>query len=547
MPEPKLESKPEPEKFFSMTARAAAIRKEVHARVHRVTATRVKSPGELEVPTDTEKQRIFLEKSREVWKQFAVHGIFIVDKFSGKRKLLNRTDLDGGAALGILKMAGFDTSDVLYVKPGESVPGRIMVDTGYQSGLIVEDNGTAFFDHHGKDSNKASISAAKLVYRVLAETGFIERTPVLDALTKFITQVDNQTHPDLKTKEFWENSDKTILGLYRFMTFEKLLQFFQDGHSPSDVLTKEQLIEYSPTIQGQGKGAPPEHKLLKGQEEQRRNINQSKEKVHQLEQDGFVINTKYGRLVVDIGKKLAGGQLVTRAYDYDGYLIYNPDAQSFFVGINHGKFDFTPPQGVIVRDTMWIKPDDGKPLQLVLKDIINVIGAKDAQPSGKLREFVEQIERVYEVTPQSPQPGKTNWTVGGLAKLGLLPRDFKPEPGKKYRVVIAGDSNPDERRGVLLLNVLGLAESAARVDQKPEQRGEIVDINTTPDSLKFDPEANRGQGGWKARITRTRDGRPWTIIGYFSPGTVIDIRRGSIRAEIFNEQRDTCQLKLITE
>jgi len=433
---------------------AERLKERVHGLTEKITADRVKDPKELEANTPEERQEKFLAKSREVWRQFAVHGISITDKFTGRQKLLNRTDLDGAASLGIFKMAGFDVSDIQYVKPGEKVPGRIMVDTGYESGLVVEDNGTVFFDHHGKDSNRASISAAKLVYRVLAETGFLERTPALDALTKFITQVDNQTHPDLKTKEFWENSDKTILGLYRFMDFDHLLQFFQDGHSATDILSDDELKKYSPMVQGQGKDAPPEYKLLKAKVEQRRNIDQSKAKLQELEQDGFVVNTKFGRIVVDIGKKLQGGQLATRAYGYDGYLIYNPEANSFFLGINRGKLDFDPPQGVIVRDTMWIKPADKEPLSAVLKDIINVIGVEDARPSGKLKEFIEQTERVDEVIPQPPKPGETNWTASGLDKFGILPRDFRPEPGKKYLVVVAKDTNPGGQSGVYYLRVI---------------------------------------------------------------------------------------------
>jgi len=476
--------------FSSMHKFAEKLRKTVHVRSEKITTTRVKDTQELEANTPKEKQEKFLAKSREVWRQFTVHGISIVDKFSGKQKLLNRTDLDGAASLGILKMAGFDTSNVKYVKAGESMDGRIMVDTGYESGLVVEDNGTAFFDHHGKDSNQASISAAKVVYRVLVEAGFLERTPALDALTKFITQVDNQTHPDLKTREFWENSDKTILGLYRFMDFDHLLQFFQDGHLATDSLGDADLMKYSPAlkiikdpagkVQLRPVGGPEEeelkkidqfniqhkeeskdvelkleYKLLKARVEQRRNIDQSKIKLQELERDGFVVNTKHGRIVIDIGKKLQGGQLATRAYGYDGYLVYNPEVDSFFLGINRGKLDFDPPQGVIVRDTMWIKPADKEPLRAVLKDIINVVGpAEGARPSGKLKEFVEQNERVDVVTPQPPKPGEMNWTVSGLDKFGILPRDFRPEPGRRYQVMVAKDTNPGGPSGVYLLKVI---------------------------------------------------------------------------------------------
>jgi hypothetical protein len=537
-----MSEQPKPEKFPSMHRFAVNLREKVRDRVERITAARVKDPKELEASTPEERQEKFLAKSREVWRQFAAHGISITDKFTNKPKLLNRTDLDGAAALGILKMAGFDVSDVQYVKAGESVPGRIMVDTGYESGLVVEDNGTAFFDHHGKDSTKASISTAKLVYRILAETGFIERTSVLDALTKFITQVDNQTHPAYNTKEAWENSDKTMLGLYRFMDFEHLLQFFQDGHSETEILSDDELKKYSPTVQGQGKDASPEYKLLKGKTEQRRNIDQSKIKLQELEQDGFVVKTKYGRIVIDIGKRVQGGQLAIRAYGYDGYLIYNPEAGSFFLGINRGKLDFDPPQGVIVRDTMWIKPIDQEPLRAVLRDIVKVIGpTEDSRPSGKLQEFIEETERVFEVTPRPPKSGETNWTVGGLDKLGVLPHDFKPEPGKKYRTVIVKDTHPGERRGALLLRVLGLAI------ENPDR---IVEVYTKPDSLKFDPEANRGQGGWKARVFRMPPsgyGRPYYIIGHFPPGTEIDTRKKFVRAEVFNEQGDICELRLINE
>lgn len=393
-------------------------------------------------------------KAREVWKDFAVHGVYRFDRESGKFKLIPFTDLDGRVSLGLLKMAGFDVSKVTYVPPGEFIPGGINIDTGGQSGIVVKEDRTAFFDHHGEKSTRASIATAKLLYRALVAAKFLKREPALDALTKFVTQVDNQTHPDLNKLEAFKNSDRTILGLWRFLTFETLLDYFRSGRSPTEILSDDDLKKYN---------------LVQASKIQRGLINQAEIKIKELEEDGFAIETRFGKMLIDINGHLSAGQVAARAYGYNGYCNFSPATKSFYIGLNKGNLDVNFPQGRLVRGYIWIKPRDEEELKVNLKDIISQLTDKNFKPTGKLKRILDKLERkeleknVYIVTPKrgrNPKTGEYNWITTELGKLAVFPFDFQPELGVKYRVTIYKDTAPGEKRGVFLLKVLGKAEES---------------------------------------------------------------------------------------
>lgn len=392
-------------------------------------------------------------KAREVWREFAVHGIYHFDRRTGQFKLLPFTDLDGKVSLGLLKMAGFDVSKITYVPPGEFVPRATNIDTGGQSGFVIDkETRTAFLDHHGEKSTRASIATAKLIYRVLAATNFLKREPALDALTKFVTQVDNQTHPDLRKPETFENSNRTILGLWHFLTFETTLGYFKSGRSPTEILSDEDLEKYN---------------LVQASKTQRGIINQSKEKIKELEQRGFAIETRFGRMLIDIHRQVSAGQSAALAYGYNGYCSYTPETKSFFIGISKGNLDVNFSQGKLVRRCLWIKPRDQEELKVSLKEIISQLTDKDFKPTGKLKVFLDKLERkeaaknIYIVTPKrtyNQRTGQYDWTTAELGKFAIFPFDFQPKPGVKYRVTIYEDTAPGEKRGVLWLKVLGEAE-----------------------------------------------------------------------------------------
>ncbi|MDD3102560.1 MAG: hypothetical protein PHE59_05445, partial [Patescibacteria group bacterium] len=395
-----------------------------------------------------ESEEKFRESSRELWKEFAVHGILRFDHKEKKIKSQSHTDLDGKTCLGFLKMAGFNVDNVTYVPPGEFIPGATNLDTGMKTGIVVsEEDETAWFDHHGNESTEKSIPASRHLYLGLISKGFLKKDPVLDKLSQFVSRVDRAQYPD--AKELFTISDRTVFGLQRFFSFENLYDYFQQGRSPQEILSDEDLEKYG---------------LVQRSNEQRGVIKSSLETIEKLKENGFVIKTKFGEVVIDIDKKVAGGYQAVRAADYDGYVLYSPRFESFFISIHQAdlsKIDFS--QGKNIRENMWIKPqDEKKPLTIPLREVIEKLGG-EIPKQGSLKETTEMIDlrfKEFIVTPLTSRDknNEIKTITWDLGKLAIFPKDFKFDPGKKYKVKIKFDSAPGERKGFYILEVLKEAE-----------------------------------------------------------------------------------------
>lgn len=95
------------------------INTELSRSAAEITLGKVSSWEELNAATEKEGNKRFAEKTRELWKEFAVSGVLQYDKSLGKQVLKPFTDLDGNASLGILELAGINTENLEYIRPGE--------------------------------------------------------------------------------------------------------------------------------------------------------------------------------------------------------------------------------------------------------------------------------------------------------------------------------------------------------------------------------------------------------------------------------------------
>ncbi len=423
----------------SQTERYADILGEASRKMEEITFSRSE---EAKVGEREESEEIFREKSRELWKDFVVHGVLRFDPKEKKIKLLPFSDLDGKACLGLFKLAGFDVSQVTYVRPGDFKSGAINLDTGNKTGIEIEDK-TAWFDHHGEDADRASMCGARWVHLGLLAKGFLKKDAALEKLVQFVSRVDREKYPDSET--LFYQSDKTVLGLEKFFSFENLYDYFKQGRSPEEVLSAADLKKY---------GLEEQSKRQKGL------IESSKKAIKELEQEGFVIGTKFGKVVVDVGGKLAGGYRAARAAGYDGYVLYNPRLESFFISIKDAdlsKLELI--QGVNVRKNMWIKLQDEKDsLQVPLRKILEKLEGRIPQ-AGKLKDTIEALDlrfKDYVVLPKlsRDKEGQIKVITWDLGKLAIFPKNFHYQPGKKYRVRIKSDSAPGERKGFYILEVL---------------------------------------------------------------------------------------------
>jgi len=327
----------------------------------RITLDRVKSWEELNAAILAEADEKFAEATRKYWTEFAVHGILQFDPETKQRILKPFTDLDGQAALGILSLAGIDTSNLTYVEPGRSLKGAINIDTGDKFGVVYdEETYTAWFDHHGK-GNKVT-SATEIVYRTLLDLKIIESSETLERIVDFVNKIDNR---QFEPEEFLRSS-RTILGLQKDLTFDVLIKYFADHKDPTDELTDEELEKYG---------------LKQASEKQETFVDEAMQKLEEMEKAGKVVETEYGSIVINENNELRAGS--SAAYvRHNGIINFTP-GKSFAVTLKKGELNEEKIrghlggkfQGKIIRGKIWIYNEDA-PLNLSLEEIISALGGK---------------------------------------------------------------------------------------------------------------------------------------------------------------------------
>lgn len=325
----------------------------------KITFDKVSSWEELNAVTLEEADKNFNKKIEETWKGFAVSGVLQFDKKEGKQVLMPFTDLDGRSALGILKEAGIDTDNLTYVRPGESLKGAINLDTGDKFGVVYEESTyTAYFDHHAKGTKEVT-STAEIVYKTMIELGKIEKTEATDRLVDFVTKIDNRQFPP---EEFLKSA-KTILGLQRDLDFDKLLAYFREHKSPTEELSPEEFEKYG---------------LKNSAEKQQKTVDKAMETLKKMEEDGKVIDTKYGKIVVNENNELKVG--ASAAYvKFDGIINFTP-GKSFAVTLKEKDFNEEELrnklddkfQGKIIRGKMWLY-NEKEPLNITKEELIECL------------------------------------------------------------------------------------------------------------------------------------------------------------------------------
>ncbi len=369
-----------------------------------ITLGRVNSFEELNAPDLIEGNKIFLAKTRELWKEFAVHGFLKRDEKTNELYVDSNTDLDGKCCLELFKLAGINkdalNEDLKYIAPGDYEEGRINLDTGGKHGVSTERtistqgvdwNKTAFIDHHAKESPFGS-SAASFAYRMLADLGLFKKNKKLDAMIDFVTSVDSGEYPD--NENYYNNSWKTIAGLYRYISGPCLLNFFSKDKNPDPKreLTEDEMRKYGFVSGKKDRG-----------ENQKRVVEVSRERLEQMQKDGFFVPSKrYGQIVVNVekdgndkgngnGKKNIPGDFeAVRAFGADALVTWDPANKKFKISSSVTPIAETYSQGLRVRERMWVKNNaDEEELHVTLQEILNKMTDGEFIPEGKLKEYLE--------------------------------------------------------------------------------------------------------------------------------------------------------------
>ncbi len=344
-----------------------------------VTLYKITDYKELWAQTEQEGEEIFKQKTRELWKEFAVHNVIGKNK-DGKPAMY--TDLDGKCSLGLLKLAGIKIGNVEYIPAGEHIEGRINLDTGKRHGVVFEDRtGTVFIDHHADDSGRDS-STTKFTYELLVSLGLLKREPYLDELAEFVTQLDNKTFSD--EEKYFKDSWRTVLGLDQFLEFKNLADYLKSGGKPTDILSEKDIKKIG------GK------RLFDKSQEQKGKVESSLAELERMEKSGLIVlSERYGKIAVDIEKKVQVGFDAAKAVGCGAYIIWSPQENSFFIS-SVESLDETFRQGQKVRDNMWIKPrKDGVILTMILgRDVLLPMTDGQFTPTGELAEFIKKEEQI---------------------------------------------------------------------------------------------------------------------------------------------------------
>jgi hypothetical protein len=199
----------------------------------------------------------------------------------------------------------------------------------------------------------------------------------LDKLVEFVTQEDNKTYPN--EEKYFKNYGHNLFGLRDNIKFEHLLTFFKDGHKPYEVLQEKELKKMG---------------LLKISEEKNKLVEKSLAELERIKDKGLILETsRYGKIVVDINKKIPFGFDAIRHAGYQTYVSWAPADESFFISSVHPIMDNFR-QGKKIRETMWIKPlADRTPLSVSLRDTLGRMIDGRAIAHGELAEFLAEEEK----------------------------------------------------------------------------------------------------------------------------------------------------------
>lgn len=338
-----------------------------------------------------ERDKRFKALAREVLaNEFVVHftnkGF---DNDDGKRY----PDLDGRCMLGLLALAGIENKSApTPVAAGEFIPGKINVWTGVFAGGIdsaekwqYSDDTTGFADMHGQSVDQKQ-SATKTIHEVMVGLGLLENQPYIQKIVDFATACDNLTYPN--TLEDYKKSDRTLYGLSRYMKFENVEKFFQNGRDPSEQLSDEDLVKYGLVYTNRKK--EPVNRSAQRKEF----IEKSLKNIERLEKEGWVLESKnFGKILVNVpsgsGDESKMNAESAYAAGFKAYLIWNPSGKSLFLSCRHAfPDDFSLDEGVATRENMWIRNSADGALKMNLQQVLERIAGSDFGVGGQLAEYL---------------------------------------------------------------------------------------------------------------------------------------------------------------
>ena len=461
---------------------------------------------------DIEERLRIVEDNFEEFKKFVRQGGNFSFAFhgSGPRDI----DFDARTTKWFLQLAGIKIDDCLYLEAGRRpARDRINIDVGGGLGISIphgwkSSERTVIIEHHPRMGESPSFSvdeyqyvlttsAAEQIYKMLEALDLFEGKDIeaLKKMAEFVTQMDNKTHPQQFNRQTFEESWQTMMGLYYYISPEKLYELFRAGVKPTDRLfdghnenwVKEDWQKLSrlgliyKLKNGQIVNRPAQRKEM---------IEESLAEVKRKVKNGMVVEIKIGErnlkfivdYIADIDPKGSRGIPLRSdaviASGYDGVILYNEKTESYFINLDprlKEELAIYTKDGVNVRGKMFIKDiNQLGPLRISLAELIRRLGGDLNKVRGGLREAIKNNEEWIETEivnvdgsqiqwfeGKEGKPGHWGLPSGGGRKHGIitdgLPQDFNPqnEKGTKIQLRVYKDTKPDNQRaGALLLKVI---------------------------------------------------------------------------------------------
>lgn len=191
-----------------------------------------KQPGvtyeQLNASSKEEGEKQFIKVMHDKINDFVYSGRWRYNKQKKTFEVSDDADLDARVSLFLFREAGFSCTKDKEAKAlphGETKPGAVHVDIGYEWGASVKQDGAAILDTHQQWRAPIESSTAKITYRLMTEGGFIKENAITRQMVELTVADDNARL--ITDREQFEKSARTIRGLHRFFEADKLYEFVQ--------------------------------------------------------------------------------------------------------------------------------------------------------------------------------------------------------------------------------------------------------------------------------------------------------------------------------
>jgi len=243
-------------------------------------------------------------------------------------------------------------------------------------------------DHHPEGAP----STAGMVFKLLNKLGMFDNNRniqpkdyrAIPRMIEFVDLVDSRGIQEIGKPGNWNKSDRTILGLYRFMKFPELLGFFREDGGYNHELTDDELKKYGLIYRTEEKGKT---RNINRQKQRRKVIDNASQILKELKDRGFIIDTKFGKLVIDAKNELLGGAVAAQSVGA-GYLQWDNTNKTFFMFSDKELDENLFEKGFRVRKHLWLIPEDTKNTGLTLGKVIGRIGGR-VNPGSDLEKYLE--------------------------------------------------------------------------------------------------------------------------------------------------------------